>query len=713
MGTNTAKFDLSLYLNDGGDEISGLWEYNCDLFDLETVERMSAHFKRLLAALMAEPEAPIGAAQILGEEEKLQIRSWNQVQREYPDRLCVHALFEAQVRATPQAIALLFEGESVTYEQLNGMANVLARKLQMLGIKPDVPAAIYLPRSLEMVVAVLAVLKAGGPYLPLDPTNPEERLHYMLEQGGARVVLTSAELKARLPVDVRAQVLCVELEKAAPKDCKWNCESAAGPAHLAYIIYTSGSTGRPKGVGMSHRALVNLTCWQNKLHPLEPGSRTLQYNSFGFDVSFLELSSTLSTGGTLVLVSEKVRRDPGALVALLSEMRVGRLFLPYTGLAQLVEYCDGRGDLGLALTQLISGGEALQLTPKLLRFIEGLPQCRLHNEYGPTETHFVTEHALGEGDLRLDSPMPPIGGPIANSEVYVLDDALQQVPLGVVGELYAGGAALARGYVGKAALTAERFLPNPFSAEPGARMYRTGDLARRRSDGVLELLGRRDHQVKIRGFRVELGEVEVALSQHDSVREVVVAAPQTTAGTKRLVAYIVCEGNSTLDPGALTKFLGGRLPDYMTPTAYVALDALPKGATGKVDRYRLPEPTGRQLHREATEVVPPDNDVEAELVSLWRELLELESVSVLDNFFSLGGHSLLVVQLATRMSARAGVEIGIQDVFEAPILRDLASLILVRQIKSGDAEELTRMLAELEAEGDGGPAAALGGAGQE
>jgi surfactin family lipopeptide synthetase A len=700
LSTGTAKFDLSLYLIDAGREISGAWEYNLDLFEEATIARLTGHLQSLIDGIVANPDARLADLPMVTPQELGQLASWNATRVEYPAELCAHQLFEAQARATPEVLALVFEGEALSYRQLNARANRLAHRLRSIGVGPESAVGICVERSIDMVVALLGVLKAGGAYLPLDPAYPRERLAYMLDNGRARVLITQERLCPVLPDDYEGTLLRIDADGALERMSDDDPACVARPDNLAYIIYTSGSTGLPKGVGMSHRALTNLTVWQNQINPLGPGERTLQYNSFSFDVSVLEVLSTLSTEGALVLVSEAVRRDAAAITDLLAKERIRRVFMPYTALAQVAEYVAGRRDLGLCLAQVVSTGEPLQITPWIVQLFQGLPGSRLHNEYGPTETHFVTEHTLRNEDALSWPMLPAVGRPIANAEVYLLDAGLEHVPIGVVGELYAGGLAVARGYVGKPAMTAERFIPNPFGGEAGARLYRTGDLARFRPDGTVELLGRRDHQVKVRGFRIELGEIEIVLGQHPDLHASVVTARGTDAHNRHLVAHVVAKPGRTPTGAEFRRFLLEKMPEHMVPSVFVPMDHLPLGATGKVDRYRLPDPASQPSMAEDGHFVSPRNRIEQELARIWSHLLLRERLGVHDNFFALGGHSLTVVQLATRVRESFGVDVPIHRIFEAPTLAELALVILQIQAAQTDQDELARWLDEIESQED-------------
>jgi amino acid adenylation domain-containing protein len=500
----------------------------------------------------------------------------------------VHELFAAAAARTPHRVAVEFGDERVTYAGLDARASRLARRLRRLGVGPDERVALALERSVEMVAAVLAVLKAGGCYVPVDPAYPAARITHMLGDSRAAVLVTTSALAARLPpgesaiLAVDADADLVRRESSAPPAVEVDAEN------LAYVLYTSGSTGLPKGAALPHRALANLLRWQVARWGADAAARTLQFSSLSFDVSFQEIFSTWCAGGTLVLVDDDTRRDAQALLAYLRETRVERLFLPFAALQNLAEVAARTGATVPDLREVVTAGEALRATPQLRAFFRLNPRARLENQYGPSETHVVSAHRLA---AHSDSwpELPPIGAPIDGAGLHVLDDSLGVVPPGAEGEVYASGAALARGYLARPALTAERFVPHPNVEEPGARLYRTGDRARWTAGGELEYLGRTDAQVKVRGYRVELGEVEASVASHPAVHQAAVAA-HGDGGAKRLVAYVVALPGRTADAASLRAHVAARLPEHMVPAAWVALDALPLTPSGKVDRRALPEP---------------------------------------------------------------------------------------------------------------------------
>ncbi|MEA2174637.1 MAG: hypothetical protein QOD00_2229, partial [Blastocatellia bacterium] len=574
--SGTAKFDLMLSLEESEDGLEGVCEYSADLFDEATVRRMLEHFRTLLAGIVANPDERISSLPLLTSNEEQQLLyQWNETAKQFPQNLCVHELFARQSERTPDSIALIFEDERLNYAELNERANKLAHHLRALGVGAEQVVGLMMERSVEMLVSVLAVLKAGGAYLPLDSEYPQERLAFMLEDARARVLLTQSKLVQQLP-EVSARVLLLDEDwETIELESGQDFESGATPDNPAYVIYTSGSTGRPKAVVMPHRAASNLINFQIESSGREGQGRTLQFASLSFDVSFQEIFPTLCAGGALVLLREDERKDARELLRVIMEQRVERLFLPFVALQHLAEVAETEKLSPKSLRQVITAGEQLKITPHVARLFKSLEGCVLDNHYGPTETHLATILRL-EGDADLWPKLPPIGRPIANARVYVLDDALQPVPAGVTGELYIGGEQLARGYLNRPGQTAERFIPHPypFTDESAARLYKTGDLARYSADGVLEYAGRCDRQVKVRGFRVEVGEVEARLKEHSGLKQATIVAWDDDAGRKRLVAYVVAAQSASAPSIAdLRLFLTDRLPDYMIPASFIFLPA--------------------------------------------------------------------------------------------------------------------------------------------
>ncbi|HEY0409314.1 MAG TPA: non-ribosomal peptide synthetase, partial [Candidatus Dormibacteraeota bacterium] len=536
------------------------------------------------------------------------------------------------------------------------------------------PVAVCLRRSPDMAVAVLAALAAGGAYVPVDPSYPRERLERMLAIARPRVLLTETGLRDAIPAG-DFDVICLDFEPAgAAAGLALAPEEGDSPDNLAYVIFTSGSTGVPKGVAMPHRPLVNLVAWQLRNSALGPGARTLQLASLSFDVSCQELFATWAAGGTLVLISEELRLDSSALLDALRESAVERLFPPFVALQQLAEIAAERDAWPAALREVVTAGEQLQITPAVAELFAHVPECRLFNQYGPSETHVATAYALA-GPARSWAALPSIGAPIANTRVLLLDAAFGLVPAGVPGELCIGGHCLARGYLARPDLTAERFVPDPFGdSGKGERLYRTGDLARWQPDGNLEFLGRTDQQLKIRGFRVEPGEIESVLAAHPRGREAAVVARQAPGtAARRLVAYVVTQGEA-VSAAELRSQVRERLPEYMVPSAFHFLEALPLTPSGKVNRRALPE-LDAAAGEEAGAATLPRTPLEEELAAIWRQVLDVERVGVHDSFFDLGGHSLLAVRLLARIRRQLGRDLPLASLFASPTIEHLAALL--------------------------------------
>ncbi|WP_129649575.1 non-ribosomal peptide synthetase [Peristeroidobacter agariperforans] len=581
----------------------------------------------------------------------------------------IHRLFEEQARRTPDAVAVVLDEQSLTYAEIDARADSLAGHLVHAGVRVDQPVAVFMGRSPEMIVALLGILKAGGAYLPLDPGYPAERLKYMLEDAAPTLVLTQHTLRALLPqVDIPVLALDDYLDgdrfDTSLPDRPQSSDS------LVYVIYTSGSTGRPKGTAMPHRAMINLIEWHQRVFETLPGSRVAQFAALSFDVAFQEIFSTLCAGGCLVLMNEWIRRDARALMRYLDSQSIQRLFLPPLVLHGLAQYHTATGEIATSLRDIITAGEQLRITPDIRRLFEHLPDCRLHNHYGPTESHVVTAWTAN-GDPQSWPTLPPIGQPISNTRIYVLDDHRQRVPTGSTGEIYIGGTTVARGYLGKPELTQQRFVPDPFSSNPADRLYKTGDLARWR-DGVLEYLGRNDDQVKIRGFRIELGEIETHLCTHELVGEAAVVARTEDRGEKRLVAYVTPRNRTLVSIESLRSHLQTRLPDHMMPHVFVVLDRMPVTPSGKLDRRSLPAPTSEAVVTRPYD--PPASDAEIALAAVWSEVLRVEHIGRQDHFFELGGDSLLMVQMLERLRSRA-LSIDAQCVYERPTLATMAEVM--------------------------------------
>ncbi|WPB73702.1 amino acid adenylation domain-containing protein [Archangium violaceum] len=664
-----SRFDITLSVRETSDGWLCIWEYNTDLYDEGTVARMAAHYVRLLEGAVAQPEGKLSALPLMDEAERRRVVvEFNDTKALYAPARAVHELFEVWADRTPAAVAVSFGEERLTYAELNREANRLAHHLRGLGVERDVPVGLCVRRSLEMAVGVLGILKAGGAYVPLDPAYPAERLALMLESSRAPVVLTQRALKDVLPTEMARRLYLDTDEGAWAGGSEANPQLLMGPQSLAYVIYTSGSTGVPKGVAMHHGPLLNMLRWQVE-RAVAPKGKTLQFSALSFDVSFQEMFSTWAAGGELVLIPEELRLEARALLETMDSRGVERLFLPFVALQNLAEVAEREGVVPRQLKEIITAGEQLRITPALRGLLMRLPGCVLENQYGPTETHAATAYRL-EGSPEQWPELPGIGKPIANASVHLLDDNGEPVPVGVVGELYVGGAGVARGYLHREELTREKFIEDRFAAAPGGRLYRTGDYARYLTDGSIEFLGRRDSQVKVRGFRIELAEVEAALARHPAVKDVAVVAREIGAGGKRLVAYVVSGTSAELDTAALKAFLKERLPEYMVPSAFVRLEAFPLTPSGKVDRKSLPAP---ELEGSAQEGgVAPRTPMEELVAGTWAPLLGLRRVGAHDHFFELGGHSLLATQVVSRLREMLRVDLPVRVLFEAPTVAELA-----------------------------------------
>jgi amino acid adenylation domain-containing protein len=668
-GAGAAQFDLSLLAWETPDGLAAFFSYATDLFDEATIARMAAHWRVLLEAMVAAPERRVSELALLTEPERRQVLvEWNATSREYGAERRLHRLLEAQAARTPDAVALEYEGRELSYAEVNRRANQLARVLRKQGVGPDVLVGVFAERSFEMVVALVAVLKAGGAYVPLDPSYPAERLAHVLEDAGAPLVLAQPQLASALPASATEVLVLDPAWAAYAGESGEDLEDAGTPGNLAYVIFTSGSTGRPKGAMNEHRGIVNRLLWMQEQYGLGGHDAVLQKTPFSFDVSVWEFFWPLMTGARLVIARPEGHRDSAYLVDLIRERGITTLhFVP----SMLRVFLEEEGLEGCgSLKRVICSGEAL---PHELqeRFFARLPAVELHNLYGPTEAAVdVTYWACRRGDERLTVP---IGRPVANTQMYVLDAHMQPVPAGVAGELYIGGVQVGRGYVGRPELTAERFVPDPFSKAPGARLYKTGDLARHLADGAIEYLGRLDYQVKIRGQRIELGEIEAVLDQHPAVGQSVVMAREDTAGDQRLVAYVVPRETAPTS-AQLKEHLLRTLPPYMVPAAYVFLQALPLTSSGKVDRKALPAPERSALQQAA--YVAPRTATEKVLAGIWAEVLKLERVGMEDNFFELGGHSLLATQVMSRIRYAFDVDLPLITLFESPSVRGMSTSIL-------------------------------------
>ncbi|WP_149030781.1 non-ribosomal peptide synthetase [Moorena producens] len=671
-----AKFDLTLLMEETGSGIEAKLEYNSDLFYQPTIVRMVGHFKTLLEGIVANPQAQVSKLPLLTAAERQQLLvEWNNTDSDYPQDKCVHQLFEQQVEKTPDAVAVVFDGEQLTYKQLNQRANQLAHHLLSLGVRPEVLVGICVERSIEMIVGLLGILKAGGAYVPLDSNYPAERLSYILADSGVEVLLTQQQLLSSLPSHT-ARVVCLDSDWGTiEQHTQENLEVGVGSDNLAYAIYTSGSTGQPKGVLVEHKNVVRLFAATQSWYHFNANDVWTNFHSIAFDFSVWEIWGALFYGGRLVIVPYWTSRDPQSFYDLLCSENVTVLNQTPSAFRQLIQVEQSHNTQAqLNLRLVIFGGEALDLQslkPWFEQYGDKTPQ--LVNMYGITETTVhVTYRPLTINDLNSNGSA--IGCPIPDLQMYILDENLQPVPIGVTGEMYVGGAGVTRGYLNREQLNNERFIPNPFNHKQESRLYKTGDLARYLPNGDIDYKGRIDNQVKIRGFRIELGEIEAVLGQHPAVRETVVVARKDQADQKRLVADIVSE-QEDLTSSQLRQFLKQKLPDYMIPSGFAFLEKFPLTPNGKVDRRALPELDQSNRPQEAG-FVSPRNSLELQLSQIWSDLLNVHSVGVNDNFFDLGGHSLLAVDLMARIKQQFGTNLPLITLFTEPTIENQASLLI-------------------------------------
>jgi amino acid adenylation domain-containing protein len=682
-----------------GDQLALKFMYDTERFDTAAVARLAGHFRTLLESMVADPQQRLADLALLTAAERQQILvEWNATQKAYPRNQYLHTIIEAQVEYTPDAVAVVFEDAHLTYRELNRRANQFAHHLRGLGVGPDTLVGISMERSLEMVIGLLGILKAGGAYVPLDPAYPRERLAFMLEDSCTPILLTQRHLGESLPTSAGARhLICLDADwPLIAGESAENPTSTVGPDNLAYMIYTSGSTGKPKGAMNTHGAICNRLLWMQDAYQLTPSDRVLQKTPFSFDVSVWEFFWPLMIGARLVVARPGGHQDSAYLVRLIAEQRITTLhFVP----SMLQVFLEERElERCACLKRVICSGEALPFDLQE-RFFARL-SAELHNLYGPTEAAVDVTYWACKPESGLQ--IVPIGRPIANTQMYILDARLQPVPIGVAGELHIGGVGLARGYHNRPELTDEKFIFADFGIEIldfglgdviqnrkskiENRLYKTGDLARYLPDGNIEYLGRIDHQVKLRGFRIELGEIEVVLRQHPAVADAVVAVREDVPGDKRLVAYVVPGdwrleirdfGHNNLQSPIsnldhdLRDFLKQRLPEYMIPSAFVAIQAVPLSPNGKADRRALPAPETPRPQLNAA-YAPPQTQVERMIAAIWQEALHVDEVGLHDNFFDLGGHSLLVARVYSKLREAGATNISMLDLFQYPTVNALA-----------------------------------------
>jgi amino acid adenylation domain-containing protein len=681
-----SRFDLTFNVTNAIHDVLIEVEYSTDLFEEDRIERMVGHYRTLLGAVAADPDCRLADIPLLTDAERRRILlEWNRTEIEHPTNRCIHQLFEEQVERAPEALAVVAGDKQLTYHELNARANQLARHLKTFGVGPDKLVGICIGRSLDMIVALLGVLKAGGAYLPLDPDYPQERLAFMLDDAGADVLLTHQGLcRGAAFGRPTCKVFCLDSDWATVEELSSdNLKNEVSTEDLVYMIYTSGSTGEPKGVELTHSGLLNLVFWHCRTYQVTPSDRATQLAGVGFDASVWELWPYLCSGASIHIPDEAARLLPDKLRDWLVERKITLTFVP-TPLAEAMIALPWPSDA--ALRTMLTGGDRLTLhLPLSLPF-------SLVNHYGPTECTVVTTCAnVSSGPERTKAP--PIGRPIDNAKVYILDAHLQPVPIGVPGELHIGGLGLARGYHNRPELTAEKFIANPFSPDSEARLYKTGDLACYLPNGMIHFLGRNDAQIKIRGFRIELGEIESVLARHPCIAAAAVIARGGGAEDKHLVAYIILN-LADLTSTDLREYLKQKMPEYMVPSVFVVLDRLPLTTNGKLDRAGLPAPDGANTLRDQTSVAPLTR-IEKTVADILASLLKLTKVDRETNFFALGGHSLLGTQLIARIRDALGIDLPLRRIFDSPTVASLSAEIegiLIAEVEAMSEEEVQRSL---------------------
>nr|WP_272898827.1 non-ribosomal peptide synthetase [Paenibacillus sp. MMS18-CY102] len=672
---HVAKFDLTFILVEEAEGITCSIEYASSLYKRETVERMAQHFKQLIDVIVKDPQTKLSAIEMITPDEKRQILEvFNGTVADYPRDKTIHQLFEEQVERTPDQVAVVYEGSQLTYGELNEKANRLARRLRAEGVQPDQPIGILVERSLEMMVGIYAILKAGGVYVPIDPDYPDERIRFILEDSGAKLLLTREHLLNH--VSFAETILNLDDPKVYTEDGQ-NLEPMAGPNNIAYVIYTSGSTGKPKGVMIEHHSVLNRILWMHERYPIGEQDTILQKTAFTFDVSVWELFWWAMVGAKVCLLSVGGEKNPATIVETIERYQITTMhFVPAMlhAFLEVVEQSKESTEKLKSLRQIFASGEALspQHVARFQQAVSTVNHAKLINLYGPTEATVDVSYFDCEPDQ--ENHVIPIGKPIHNIRLYIFQEGTVQLqPIGVAGELCIAGVGVARGYLNRPELNAEKFVEDPFV--PDERMYRTGDLTCWMPDGNIEYLGRIDHQVKIRGYRIELGEIETQLMKLEAVQEAVVTAREDESGQKQLCAYFVSE--EELMVSDLRVSLSVELPSYMVPSYFIQMDKIPFSPNGKIDRKALPAPErGMQT---GTEHVAPRTSIEAQLAQIWQEVLGLERIGIKDNFFDVGGHSLKVLQLTQKIHTELGIDIPLHVVFEMPSIEEMANELLKRQ----------------------------------
>jgi amino acid adenylation domain-containing protein len=689
VANKTAKFDLSLTVAETQEGLAGVLNYNTDLFGAAMIGRMLGHFQRLLEAAVANPDERVSRLPLLTDAEiSKALLEWNDTKMDFVRGGLIHEMVEEQAKRGPEALAVISKQGKLTYRELDRRANQLANYLQECGVGPESLVGVCVERSLEMIISLLAILKAGGAYLPLDAEYPEQRLRFMLEDARVSILLTQKKLAIKLPA-YDGQTIQVDADWQSiaerPSDRPY---STVADGNLAYVLYTSGSTGKPKGVMISHQALRNHMLWMRSAFPLAESDRVLQKTPFIFDASVWEFYAPLMAGATLVMAAPGGHQDAEYLIDAIAEYQITTLQLVPTLVRVLLEADIGRCK---SLRRVFIGGETL--TTELVQRLKARLGVEVYNLYGPTETTIDVTYEWCEGTRERQAEI--IGRPISNMQVYVLDHNLALVPAGVAGEICISGAGLARGYLNRADLTAEKFMPIPYGREAGARLYRTGDIGRYLLDGRVDYLGRADDQEKMHGYRIELGEIESVIRESEGIKECAAAVKEDEDGNKRLVAYVAREPGSSISISELRSHVAKKLPEYMVPSAYMILDELPLTPSGKINRPALPEP-GRARRGQESTFISPRNVIEEVLAGIFSEVLKVEPVGVHDNFFNLGGHSILATQLVSRLRKTFQVSLPLRQFFESPTVAAISQTLVAGEIKPGQTERVATLIKKVE-----------------
>jgi len=678
----TSGYDLTLVISETENGLKGTVEYSTDIFEAQTIQRLCGHYATLLKAIARDPDESIAKLPMLTERERTQLlREWNETRTEYP-QVCLHELFEQQAALHPDSIALVFEDRQLTYRELNERANQVAHYLRTRGVGPEVLVGVCLERCPEMLIALLGIWKAGGAYVPLDPAYPMDRLSFMVKDAAVKVLLTDNKHRQLFPA-ANDQAICLDTGwPAIAQESTSNLKPAATLSNLAYVMYTSGSTGTPKGVMVLHGGLVNYLSWAVKTYAVQAGGSVPVHTSISFDLTVTGMYTPLLAGGRVEILSEDVAGQ-----SLLKALRKGKdrslVKITPAHLELLSQQISPEEAAGTTKVFVI-GGENL-VAESLLLWRKFAPGMRLINEYGPTET--VVGCCTYE--VKADDPASgsvPIGRPIANTQLYILDRYMNPVPIGVIGELYIGGAGVARGYLNRPELNKERFLADPFSSQAGARLYKTGDVARYRNDGILEYLGRVDNQVKVRGYRIELGEIEATLASDPRVKSCAVLVREDEPGNKQLVGYVVPREGRSPTAEDLRQFVKQKLPEYMAPAHFVFLDSIPLTTNGKVDRKALPAPSYEGISA-AREYVAPRTETEKALADIWAKLLKVERIGIHDDFFDSGGHSLMAMRAVSQIGEKFEVNLPLAVLLEAPTIAELAKKLHKEDTDKKDEKE--------------------------